>query len=102
MTFLPKLFEMAYTNTQFNRIQKKKLLEKKVESLKLRHKTHSQRYIILLLAVSKFDLSFLDNKVEKETIHLILKAKIKFFAQNQVIVQCKRGIRPCRDSTSKI
>lgn len=62
MTFLPKLFEMAYTNTQFNRIQKKKLLEKKVESLKLRHKTHSQRYIKLLLAVSKFDLSFLDNK----------------------------------------
>lgn len=40
MTFLPKLFGMAYTNTQFNRIQKKKNLKKKkkVELLKLRHK----------------------------------------------------------------
>lgn len=34
---------------------KEKITGKKVESLKLRHKTHSQRYIILLLAVSKFE-----------------------------------------------
>ena len=88
---------MAYTNTQFNRIQKKKIWKKKSRITKVKTQTHSQRYIKLPLAVPKFDLSFLDDKVEKETSHLVLKAKIKFFAQDQVIVQCKRGIRTCRD-----
>ena len=43
MTFLPKLFGMAYTNTQFNRIQKKKNLKKKKKSriTKVKTQTHS-------------------------------------------------------------
>lgn len=89
---------MAYRNTHSTEFQRKKITEKKkVELVKLRHKTHSQRYKKLPLAVPKFDSSFLDDKVEKETSHLILKAEIEFFAQDQVIVQCKRGTRTYRD-----
>ena len=42
MTFLPKLFGMAYTNTQFNRIQKKKIWKKKKSRItKVKTQTHS-------------------------------------------------------------
>lgn len=52
----------------------------------------------MLHSVPKFDLSFLADKGKEEKSPSVLRTKMKFFLQEQVITQCKRGIRTWRSN----